>query len=512
MKHLFLILIFCILGGACSDPYNNDVFKEADKMPAANLLESNSENYSSWVELLYHTGLFNTLNLDKEYTCFVPDNDAMAEFMTKRNISSISEINQEEGVNLVRYHLIADNKYTTSDFSDGMFPDSTASGDYLSLDIREGGFDAMYINNEARIKSFNMKATNAVIHTLDAVLTPVNGTIMDNLSSDFSLMKSFIELTGYDTILSSLFNMGAKSRYTLFAISNSIFQINNITDVHSLATYLGESNDNYKDPNNKVNSYIAYHIANAAYSYSVLNADIDNSKSKNIPMYAKNSLISCSLVDDEFYLNYDKSNNTGISVIEKNINCKNGVIHVIDNLMEIMIPSAATVKWDISDYPEVATLCSKYQLANQSSTYIEEIGLYTPASYKSSNSSYSYYLANKNEVAYKCVNYDCLYLSLKKYGWIEMETPMIVAGKYKISLAHYNYAAKDKSGKWSVIIDGDYVGVQVNTVGLSTSKSTYETVDIGEIEFLESTSHTVRFLAGDDIASYLDCLIFQPIK
>ena len=90
MKHLFLILIFCILGGACSDPYNNDVFKEADKMPAANLLESNSENYSSWVELLYHTGLFNTLNLDKEYTCFVPDNDAMAEFMTKRNISSIS--------------------------------------------------------------------------------------------------------------------------------------------------------------------------------------------------------------------------------------------------------------------------------------------------------------------------------------------------------------------------------------------------------------------------------------
>lgn len=73
----------------------------------------------------------------------------------------------------MRYHTIASHQYTSSDFSDGMFPDSTASGDYLSLDMRDGGLEAMYINNEARIKRLNTMTTNAVIHTLESVLTPV---------------------------------------------------------------------------------------------------------------------------------------------------------------------------------------------------------------------------------------------------------------------------------------------------------------------------------------------------
>lgn len=515
MKRIMILfaVAFTLIIGACTDPYENQVFKDTDKMPAASYLEAHSSTYSLWVELLNYTELFNTVNLKMDYTCFVPDNEAMTKFLKRKGIASVQALDKEEAANLVRYHLIASHQYTSSEFADGMFPDSTASGDYLSLDMRDGGFEAMYINGEARIKKINIVTTNAVIHELEEVLTPVTGTIIDNLdANEFSFMRELIEKTGYAKSLSSIYVNGAKYRYTLLAVPDGVFAQTNTKEMGALAAYLGEAESDYTHIDNKVNRYVAYHIAGAAYSFADLNTDIDNNTSKNIVMLAPNTLVSCNLINDKFYLNYKAESGKGISVTQKNINCKNGVIHVVDDLLEVSIPKATLVKWDLSDYPDLSAVCDKYQLANQTVTNIYNLEYANLACYQYAGAGFSYYLANKNEAAYKCVNYDCLYMLLGKYGWIQMNTPMIIAGKYKVSLAHYNLAAKTKIGKWSVIIDGEYVGGQVTTVGDSSSKSTYVTKLVGEIEFTESVSHTVRFLAGDEFASYLDCLIFEPIN
>ena len=516
MKRIMILFaaVFSLIWGGCSDPFENQAFRETDKMPAASYMEANSSTYSVWVDLLNYTGLFNTVNLKMDYTCFVPDNDAMSAFLQKKGISSVQGLNKEEAANLVRYHTIASHQYTSSDFSDGMFPDSTASGDYLSLDMRDGGLEAMYINNEARIKRLNTMTTNAVIHTLESVLTPVTGMIVDNLGGEFSFMKNLLEVTGSKDMLSTLYVNDVKRRYTLFAVPNAVFTEAGIElNIASLAAYLGETDTNYDEEQNLVSRYVAYHIATTAYSYADLNADIDNNTSKNITMAASNSLMSCNLVNDAFYLNYDKGTQKGITVTEKNINCKNGVIHVVDGLLEEVVPKATTVKWDLTDYEELGAICEKFQLANLSATYLYNyLGFDYPSCYAYSSSNFDYYLANKNEVAYKCVNHDCLRFRFSKYGWIQMRTPMIIAGKYTVSLAHYNVAAKEKGGKWAVIIDGEYVGGQVTTTGESTSKSSYSTVKVGEVEFAESVTHIVRFLSGSTETSYLDCLIFEPVK
>ncbi|WP_291584761.1 fasciclin domain-containing protein [Bacteroides sp.] len=518
MKRIIILLAaaFTLMWGACSDPYADQVFKDTDKMPAANYMEANEAVYSSWVDLLKYTGLFNTVNLKLDYTCFVPDNEAMQKFLQKKGKSSVRELDMEEAVNLVRYHTIASKQYTTSDFPDGMFPDSTASGDYLSLEMREGGFDAFYINGEARIKELNITTTNAVIHLLEDVLTPVTGTIVDNLDKeDYSLMLDLIEKTGYNRQLSNVYLNGIKYRYTLFAVPDAVFREAGINDITSLATRLGETGTNYTEPANKVNRYVGYHIANSAYSFADMNTDIDNNTSKNVAMMASNTLISMRLINEMFYLNYNEETKKGISVTQKNLNCKNGVIHVVDGLMEIVEPKATKVIWDLTDYPELAGVCDKYQLANQSDSYDHSLAYDTLSCYTLSGgygSNYQYYLANKNDARYKAVNYDCLYLSLGKYGWIQMQSPMIIAGKYKVSLTHYNISNKTKEGRWSVILDGEYVGAQITTWGNSTSKSEMITTKIGEVEFTESVPHTVRLMAGDDFYSYLDCLIFEPIN
>lgn len=85
MKRIVILLAtaFTLMWGACSDPYADQVFKDTDKMPAASYMEANEAVYSSWVDLLKYTGLFNTVNLKLDYTCFVPDNEAMAKFLQK---------------------------------------------------------------------------------------------------------------------------------------------------------------------------------------------------------------------------------------------------------------------------------------------------------------------------------------------------------------------------------------------------------------------------------------------
>lgn len=518
MKRIVILLAaaFTLMWGACSDPFADQVFKDTDKMPAASYMEANEAVYSSWVDLLKYTGLFNTVNLKLDYTCFVPDNEAMAKFLQKEGKSSVRDLDMEEALNLVRYHMIASKQYTTSDFPDGMFPDSTASGDYLSLEMREGGFEAFYINGEARLKELNITTTNAVIHLLEDVLTPVTGTIVDNLNKDtYSLMLDLIEKTGYNRQLNNVYLNGVKYRYTLFAVPDAVFAAADITDIASLAAHLGETGTDYTESTNKVNRYMGYHIANSAYSFADMNTDIDNNTSKNVAMMASNTLISMRLVNEMFYLNYNEETKEGISVTQKNLNCKNGVIHVVDNLMEIVEPKATKVIWDFTDYPELAGVCEKYQLENQSESYDHSLSYDTLSCYTLSGgfgSTYSYYLANKNDARYKAENHDCLCLGLKKYGWIQMESPMIIAGKYKISLKHYNISFKTKEGRWSVILDGEYVGTQITTMGNSTSKSEVITTTVGEVEFTESVPHTVRLMAGDDYYSYLDCLIFEPIN
>lgn len=518
MKRVVILLtvVATLLWGACSDPYADQVFKDTDKMPAANFMEANGSAYASWVELLKYTGLFNTVNLAMDYTCFVPDNEAMQKYLQVKGKSSVQELDKAEAINLVRYHMIAKKQYTTSDFPDGMFPDSTASGDYLTLEMREGGFNAFYVNGEVRIKRSNVSTTNATIHVLEGVLTPVVGTIVGNLDSDkYSLMLDLLNKTGYEKPLNSIYQDGKKYRYTLFAVPDGVFAKANITDIASLAGYLGESNTDYAEETNKVNRFVGYHIANSAYSFADMNTDIDNNKSKNISMMASNTLMSLGMANETFYLNYNAETKQGTGITQKNLNCKNGVIHVVDGLLDIVVPKATTVKWDLTDYPEVGALCDKYQLANLSEKYDYSLSYDILSCYMLSGglgSNYWYYLANKNEVMYKAVNHDVLGLQLYKYGWIQLQSPMIIAGKYKVSLAHYNMAFKTKEGRWSLIIDGEYVGGQVTTCGDSPSKSTYLTTTVGEVVFTESVPHTVRLLAGDDMYSYLDCLIFEPIK
>nr|WP_320037561.1 fasciclin domain-containing protein [uncultured Bacteroides sp.] len=530
MKNISGLLILLIVSlCSCSDPYANTAYIEDMKeVPAATYLNENPETYSLWVELLKYTDLYNTINLNSSYTCFVPDNDAMNAYLKSKNVSSVKDLNKDDAITLVKYHTIKGAKYTSSDFENGALADTTATGDFLS--IQNGGLNAIRINDEALIIGLDKDVTNGVIQTIDHVLTPITETIWDKMQvSSYSILKSAIEATGYSEQLKKIVTTETlpdntvsvrKYKYTLFAVSNDAFAKMNITDLSSLATYLGATDANYTDPSNPVNKYISYHIIDQMLSFNSLAKFEAKETSKNIATLAENELINLSVQNNNLYLNYDANTTSGVLLNVINSNCKNGVVHEVDNIMPVTTPPATTVQWELTDYSYLAALYSaSYRITTLSSSFSNWIDsnangveCYKWQSVPEDRNGVGYYVADKGQTVKKdALNSDYLMLQLGMFGWVEMKTPAIIKGKYTLMINHFNALAKAKGAKLSFIIDGKYVGSQIATSGNSSKKDEFLSTTIGEVEFTATTNHTLKILAGDTDISYLDCLIFKPI-
>lgn len=530
-KYFLIVIAALLISGmySCDDPYADDSYlDEALEHPAATHLNNNPDDYSLWVDLLKYTDLYNSLNLNENYTCFVPDNEAFEKYLNANNYPSVTSIDKEFASILVKYHTIRGKAYISSDFENGVLPDTTATGDFLTIENK--GLNAITINNEATIIGLDKHVTNGVIQTINKVLTPITETITDKLGhASYSVFRSAVEAVGYldmlDRIVTSEMQQDGKIiqkkyKHTVFIVPNEVFAESDITDLTSLATFLNAGTD-YTNPDNALNKYVSYHIIPQLASFSTLAAFSGDVKSKNMATLAKNELINFSEVDNNLYINYDKSAETFIQLTEINLSCKNGVIHIVDNIMPIAVPPATEVVWEFTDYPYIAARFSNvYRITTMTSSFTgwlasEENGkeCYKWLAVPEDRDGVGYHIGDRNAQEMKKGLYtDFMLLRLGMFGWIEMEIPTIIKGKYSVDLGHYNRLASTQGSKLSFIIDGNYFGSPVSTSGASNKADQYRKTNIGTIEFAETNTHKLRILAGDDGLSYLDCLIFKPVN
>lgn len=528
MKNIFVILIASIgLLASCADPFvdNSNYLQSSSALPAASYLEqTDSLNVSMWVELLKYTDLYNTMNLAANYTCFVPDNAAMQEYLTKKGVAKVTDLSQDDARILVKYHTIKGAAYSAVSFEDGMIADTTATGDYLSSSFSENG-GRVRINLEGTITR-TIKTNNAYIHILDAALIPVTETLWEKLqSADYSIFRQAVEATGYSSMLnvvSEIINGRVyKYHYTLFAVPDSIFKANNISTFSALSDSLKAGSD-YTSATNALKLYVGYHLMNQQLSYASLAyfADSDTKRTKNYTTVAPNQQFNISEVSKVLYINYNTTTKKGAKFIAINRNCKNGVMHAIDGVMKVTVPKTTTVTWEFTDYSILSSLLSKYRVTGLASDFVSY--LTTPATYTCYNwtpvpefrtNALAYFISNKNSAEqYKAVNKDYLYLSLGKFGWIEMNTPVILAGKYTVSIGHFLVKATANQGALRFYLDGNDL-CTIATQSLSATKNQYlENTGTSTITvtFTQSTTHKVRIMAADDIASYIDYMKFTP--
>lgn len=522
MKKIYLLftVIFVTLY-SCNDPYaNNSFIKDESALPAASYMEStDSLNVSMWVELLKYTNLFSTINLSANYTCFVPDNAAMTSFLAQKGAAKISDLNIDDAKLLVKYHTIKGKMYNAISFENGVIPDSTATGDYLTSSFSEAD-GKIYINSEGSIRK-TVSTPNAYIHILTKVLTPVTETVWAKINNaSYSIFREAVQKTGYDVLLDKITQtvngVTYKYKYTVFAVPDSVYKAKNINSFSVLVDSLKAGTD-FTVATNKLFVYVGYHLLDQLASYSTLSTFATADNSTNYNTMAESQLINISEVNRQLNINYNTTTKKGIQLLAYNKTCKNGVVHSVNDVMPVISPKPTAISWEFTDYSLLASLVTKYRTSSLTSDYFAifdpaVLTCYKWATVPEGRYGLMYYISNKNSTeAYKAVNYDYLRISLGQYGWVEMTTSTIIAGKYTVALGHYNKSSLTPKGKIMFIVDGKYFGGQIATSGASTTKDQYLSTTLGTIEFTSSAKHVIRILAVDDNYSDLDCLKFTPL-
>ena len=569
--NIYLLLLVAFFS-ACNDPYEDSTYQVYDMNPISSYLETRSDEFSEWITVLKYADLFNAVNQASSYfTVLVPTNEAVRSFYLKKNVSSIQELGKDYARSLAEYHIVNDSINLNTFVQGGKLEAKTLSDDYLSVSFDEssetGGFNSIYVNQEAHVKELAIQVSNGYVYVLNDVMSPLVENLYERISENSDKYSIFIEAlnqTSWKDSLSIIYDeirqedntvIQQKRNYTLLAVSDDTYRSEGVTSVADLAVKTGAVGTDYKDETNELFRYVAYHVIGGSYSVFDFNNFSGGTTTKLWTTKADAVLEASLQSGNKLYFNYEgeiDGQSVKAMFVEdgSDVQAKNGILHEIDSwlpLWESEIP--VLVEWDFADYEEVAAWVNggygdpdqKYQTVDEGEhqSDVSSLACYTidakssATSTDGSNGGYypvGYATPKTGSAWTNCKNKDHIYLNLGYNGSIIMKTPILIAGKYKVILK-VTYATSmnfmrtmtsgSNGGKIRFTFDGDsettteipiYASITANTLGL------YDTVIYDEIEFSKTGTHSMKMVIADPAATsnskfriQLDYMTFEPI-
>ena len=268
------------------------------------------DNFSTLVAAVTAAGLVDTLNGTGPFTVFAPTNDAFAALppgvvdYLLANIPVLTEV--------LTYHVVS-GKAMAADLSDGDTL-TTLQGEDLVVSI-----DGTVMINDATVVIPDVEASNGVIHVIDKVLIPSGVLdIVDTAinAGSFTTLVAALQATGLDAALKT------EGPFTVFAPTDDAFNALEASNPGILSFLLGNTD--------KLAEILKYHVV----SGKLMSGDV----------VTQGSLLTL----QGSYLNVMTNDGVmidGAEIIVVDIECSNGVIHVID---AVMVPPAPFV---IPDMP-----------------------------------------------------------------------------------------------------------------------------------------------------------------
>lgn len=528
MKIYMLLFAILLLMVNCEDPNKNTDFAVMDGSPIAEYLDSHGERFSDWVKLLRRLDLFNALNINGNFTCFVPENGAVERYLAKHGYRSVDEIPEELARILVRYHIISSFSYSTQMLPNGKLRDTTESGDYLITEYVKGS--TVWVNSYGRIIEKDIVRTNGYIHVISEVLEPVTETVKEWLQAGqrYSIFLEAVKLTGYDLKLDRVRQEGNGGREysTLFVVSDSVFEINGIGSIDQLKNHLGCHSEDYTAVGNPLNLFVGYHILNALYSYN----DLANYEMTNMASGKRQKILypvgnrQTALIEDingVLIINGKNQGGTLIDLSRMNFLLRNGVVHEVNNLMMPYESEPITFVFEFTDYEHIPPFAavSNYRTTIAGNFSVE----LNPEIFKdymrwesvpqgAASVTYKVWYGtwNKGEGFPSGSEANFLYadqlaVNTGNIGWIEINTPVIVKGKYKLKV---RTPIGPSRGTYQVFFDGEKAGSPLVAEGGYSNK----THELGDFEFRETQKHVIRLSSVKSGIIELDFMMFEPIK
>ena len=266
---------------------------------------SASEVHSTLKTAIDLAGLSTTLDdSTKAYTVFAPTDDAFSNLPDGTFTALVSDPTGDLA-DILLYHVLGDSVASTS-LSNGMIVDAVNTDNTLKITVKSAG--GVYIN-QAMVSIADLRASNGIVHVIDAVLLPTETVVDIAIDNEFTTLVTAVVAA---ELLPALTN--PSGTYTVFAPTNDAF------------SELGGTFDELLlNPTDDLADILLYHVV----GQKALSTDlVDNSK---LPTLLMGDSLMVELTNGTFINN--------ASVTLPNIETGNGVVHVIN---KVLLPSNIT--------------------------------------------------------------------------------------------------------------------------------------------------------------------------
>lgn len=285
-------------------------------------LVNHPDSFSNYVELLKRvhpskrseSTMYELLSARGNYTCFAPLNDAITKHVDslyREGVEATTDLTQisDSLAEAIVFNSIIENgnnpAYESTSFQDPM-PTNNMNDRPIRVTYGndEIGNTEIYININSKVVEKDIEVENGYIHVIDKVISPSNATVADLIIStdNTRFFGELLTATGWDaqmttyrdysyddkdeagtTYYGSSGNWEGKYpehrylKFTAFVETDSVFEANGITDLTSLKEYLKKNayydentswGDDYENPDNAVNQFVAYHIVKIGLSWN----------------------------------------------------------------------------------------------------------------------------------------------------------------------------------------------------------------------------------------------------
>jgi len=483
---LFTSLLFSF----CTQEAKMWPVKSIDQV-AGDYISTNSE-YSEFNKLIEMTGLTALMKIRGPYTIMLPNNDAMFAFYKQKGVSSLNDFDAAFLESLVKNHIIT-NEIPSSDIGLGALRDTNAIGDFL---VTEFDGSDIIINKYAKIIKRDVLVANGFIHVLDRVLDPITKDLYTITAEDpsYKIFAEGLKITGLkDTLQIISFPYGkgkARTRFTLFAVADTIYQRYGINNVNDLIKWTGANPDSVTFMNNPFYRYMEYHCLDGTHYLS-------DFKTQIYPILSHDNNISLT-IDTDYKINFkpNVTKYTGFIIPASNTAAKNGVIHAINDILPVSDPEPGIITFETTNFFDfqqqdcVGKYYKKWSDGQNTFANIKFEGLYLLYYYKINHGRTPITKSDQ--------------LSMVGYFWIEITTPKVMKGHYKLSAGIWS------GGEDLCIFDAFADGVKVASVNARIS--TPSPIPFADVTYTKTETHKIKIICTGWGSLFWDTIVFTPIK
>lgn len=311
IKNLALIVLFSVLAISCDD--------DNDTAPVDNTITgiaSNTPDLSILVQALEKTELTTTLQASGSYTVFAPTNSAFTAFLATTPYATINDVPKAALTEILLNHVISTTLKST-DLTTGyiktLAKGPASSTNTLSMYVNTAS-NMVVLNGGAMVTTADIMASNGVIHIVDEVIGLPTIVTHATANPNFTSLVGALTGAGQPDFVSILSGTGP---FTVFAPTNDAFTALNTELAPGGIASVSAAN---------LTKVLQYHVVGEA---NVLAATLTEGQIVT-PILTPAQTFTIQLSGGA---KIKDANNRISTIVATDVQCSNGVIHVLDKVL-----------------------------------------------------------------------------------------------------------------------------------------------------------------------------------